>query len=293
MIVPFPAGSGTDVIGRILAKGLSDHLGTQVVVENIGGAGGMTAGSRVARAAPDGYQFMLGTTGTHALNQTLYKKPQYDAAADFAPVALLVEQPTALVVRKDLNISTLPQFISHARTNQAKMQFGSGGVGSITHLACALFNAAIGVSGTHVPYRGAGLALQDIIAGRIDYSCPIAAITVAHIEGGQVNALAVLSKRRSPVLPNLASAREQGLDVAPDEWLAFFLPKDTPRAIVQKLNAATVSAMNIRDVQQRLREAGASIVATERRSPEYLASFVHDEIAKWTAVIKNAGVSAD
>jgi len=129
MIVPFPAGSGTDVIGRILAKGLSDHLGTQVVVENIGGAGGMTAGSRVARAAPDGYQFMLGTTGTHALNQTLYKKPQYDAAADFAPVALLVEQPTALVVRKDLNTAPCPNSslmpeLTKPRCNSARV--GSG-----------------------------------------------------------------------------------------------------------------------------------------------------------------------
>ena len=293
MVVPFPAGSGTDVIGRILAKGLSDILGTQVIVENVGGAGGMTAASRVARAAPDGYQVILGTTGTHALNQTLYKKPLYDAAANFAPVALLVEQPTALVVRKDLNVNSLRESIAYARANQAKMQFGSGGVGSITHLACALFNSAIGVSVTHVPYRGAGLALQDMIAGRIDYACPIASITVPHIEGGQVKAIAILSKRRSPTLPNLATAREQGLDLDPDEWVALFMPKDTPAPIVQRLNAATVAAMNTPDVQQQLRAAGTTIVAPERRSPDYLAAFVREEIAKWAAVIKAAGVSAD
>jgi tripartite-type tricarboxylate transporter receptor subunit TctC len=293
MVVPFPAGSGTDVIGRILAKGLSDRLGSQVIVENVGGAGGMTAASRVARAAPDGYQFMLGTTGTHALNQTLYKKPLYDAVADFAPVALLVEQPTALVARKELNVSNLREFIVHVRVNQAKMQFGSGGVGSITHLACALFNSAVGVSVAHVPYRGAGLALQDIIAGRIDYACPIASIAVPHIESGQVKALAILSKHRSPTLPSLASAREQGLDLDPDEWVGFFMPKNTPAPIVQKLNAATVTAMNTPDVQQQLRDAGTTIVVPERRSPEYLAAFVREEIAKWATVIRAAGMSGD
>jgi tripartite-type tricarboxylate transporter receptor subunit TctC len=293
MVVPFPAGSGSDAIARVFAHSLSERLGTQVIVENVGGAGGMNAGSRVAKAAPDGYQLMLGTTGTHALNQTLYKKPLYDAAADFTPVALLVEQPTVLVARKDLNVGNLREFIAYAQANQTKMQFGSGGVGSITHLACALLNSAIGVKVTHVPYRGALLALQDMIAGRVDYACPIASISVPQVENGQVKAIAILSKRRSPSLPSLASAREQGLDLDPDEWVAFFLPKDTPAPIVQKLNAATLAAMNSAEVRQRLKELGVTLVAPDRRSPEYLAGFVHEEIAKWARVIKAAGVSAD
>jgi tripartite-type tricarboxylate transporter receptor subunit TctC len=293
MVVPFPAGSGSDAIARIFARSLSELLGAQVIVENVGGAGGMSAGNRVAKAAPDGSQFMLGTTGTHALNQTLYKKPLYDAAADFAPVALLVEQPTVLIARRDLNVGNLREFITYAQANQAKMQFGSGGVGSITHLACALLNSAIGLSVTHVPYRGAVLALQDMIAGRIDYACPIASITAPQLEGRQVKAIAILSKQRSPMLPDLATAREQGLDIEPDEWVAFFMPKGTPASIVQKLNAATVAAMNSPDVQQQLRAAGTTIVATERRTPEYLAGFVRDEVATWATVIKTAGVSAD
>jgi tripartite-type tricarboxylate transporter receptor subunit TctC len=293
MVVPFPAGSGSDAIARIFARSLPELLGAQVIVENVGGAGGMSAGNRVAKAAPDGYQFMLGTTGTHALNQTLYKKPLYDAAGDFAPVALLVEQPTVLVARRELNVGNLREFIAHAQANQAKMQFGSGGVGSITHLACALFNSAIGANVTHVPYRGAVLALQDMIAARIDYACPIASITVPQVEGGQVKAIAILSKRRSPTFPNLATAREQGLDLEPDEWVALFMPKGTPAPIVQRLNAATVAAMNTPDVQQQLRAAGTTIVAPERRSPDYLAAFVRDEVAKWATVIKAAGVSAD
>jgi tripartite-type tricarboxylate transporter receptor subunit TctC len=164
-----------------------------VIVENVGGAGGMNAGNRVAKAPPDGYQLMLGTTGTHALNQTLYKKPLYDAAADFAPVALLVEQPTVLVARKNLNVGNLREFITYVQVNQTKTQYGSGGVGSITHLACALLNSAIGVSVTHVPYRGAVLALQDMIAERVDYACPIASIAVPQVENGQVKAIAILS----------------------------------------------------------------------------------------------------
>lgn len=293
MVVPFPAGSGSDAIARIFARSLSERLGGQVIVENVGGAGGMTAANRVAKAAPDGYQFMLGTTGTHALNQTLYKRPLYDAAADFAPVALLAEQPTVLITRKALNLTDLPAFIAYARANQAQTRFGSGGVGSITHLACALLNSTIGIGVTHVPYRGAVLALQDIIAGQIDYACPIASAAVAQIESGHVNAIAMLSKRRSPILPKLAIAREQGLDLDPDEWVALFLPKGTPAPIVRKLNAATVEAMNAADVVQQLNQIGVTIVAPERRSPEYLAAFVRDEIEKWGAVIKAAGMTAD
>ena len=144
-----------------------------------------------------------------------------------------------------------------------------------------------------MPYRGAILALQDIVAARIDYACPIASITVPQAEGDQVKAIAILSKRRSPTFPNLATAREQGLDLDPDEWVALFLPKGTPAPIVQRLNAATVAAMNTPDVQQQLRAAGTTIVTPDRRSPDYLAGFVREEIAKWAAVIKAAGVSAD
>src|SRR5499427_1398684 len=168
MVVPFAAGGPADTVGRILASHLSELLGQQVVIENVGGSGGMTGAARVAKAAPDGYQFVLGNMGTHAANQTLYKTPLYNAANDFAPVALVAETPLLLLTRKNLPADTLPQFADYARANQAKMQFGSGGVGSASHLACLLINRAIGISVTHVPYRGAAPAMQDLIAGRID-----------------------------------------------------------------------------------------------------------------------------
>jgi len=172
MVVPFAAGGTADPIGRVLAAGLSQALGQQVIVENVGGAGGMTGASRVAKAAPDGYQFVFGSTGTFAYSQTFYKHPLYNTVTDFAPVALVSQQPIMLVARKDLPVQNLQEFIAYTKANQAKMQYGSPGVGSGNHLACALLNAAIEVNVTHVPYRGGGPAIHDLIAGRTDYQCP-------------------------------------------------------------------------------------------------------------------------
>ena len=264
-------------------------LGKQIVVENIGGAGGLTAATRVAKSAPDGYQFILGTSGTHASNQALYRTP-YDPAVDFTPVALVVEQQTVLITRKSLPAAGLRDFVAYSRAHAATMKFGSGGIASTTHLACALVNAAIGVQATHVPYRAAGLAIQDMIAGHVDYACPLASGAMSQIEAGQVNAVAMLSTRRSPVMPNLASAVEQGFNLDGDTWNAFFLPKGVPAPIVQKLNAATMAAMKSADVQERLKSIGVNIVAPERRSPDYLAQFVRAETEKWTAVVKAAGI---
>jgi tripartite-type tricarboxylate transporter receptor subunit TctC len=294
MVVPYPAGAGVDVLGRILAPRLSEQLGQQVIVENVGGTGGMAGSARVARAPPDGYSFVLGNTGTHAQSQTLYKSPLYNAATDFAPVLLIAETPQVLVARRDLPADKLGDFIAYAKINHAKMQFGSAGAGSPGHLTCALFNAAIGVSITHVPYRGTALALQDLIAGRIDYLCTIAASVIPQFEGRTIKGIANLSRNRSPSLPDLQSADEQGLaDFDASTWQGFFMPKGTPTAIVQKLNDATVAVMNTPAVRDRLRETGNDPVAPDRRSPEYLQKFVEGEIKKWAPVIRAAGVSAD
>jgi tripartite-type tricarboxylate transporter receptor subunit TctC len=294
MVVPFAAGSASDIVGRILAPRLSELLGQQFIVENIGGAGGMTGAYRVAKAAPDGYQIVLGTGGTHAVNQALYKNPLYNAATDFAPVALIVEQPIVLVVRKNLQAGDLREFRAYAEVNQAKMQYGSPGTGSGPHLACALINAAFGIDVTHVPYRGGPPALQDLIAGRTDYVCMSATIAIPQIESQTVKPIAILTKDRSPSLPALASAHEQGLsDFHASTWYALFLPKGAPPPIIQRLNAAAVAAMNTPAVQQRLKEAGTDLVAPERRSPDYLARFVVSEIDRWTAPIKASGIRAD
>jgi len=291
MVVTYTAGGTTDIVGRILASRLSEVLGQQVVVENVGGAGGMAGASRVAKAPPDGYQFVLGNVGTHAQNQTLYKNPLYNAATDFAPVGLLVNLPMLMVTRTTLPPNNLQEFIAYAKTNQTKMQYGSAGTGAPTHLSCALFNAAIGVNITHVPYRGSSQALQDMIAGRIDYHCLNAAAAIPHVEGKTAKAITMFTKERSPAFPTLATADEQGLkDFVADNWLAFFLPKGTPAAIVQKLHDAAVATITTPAVVARLKETGSDVVAPERRSPEYLQKFVESEIEKWAAPIKAAGV---
>jgi tripartite-type tricarboxylate transporter receptor subunit TctC len=290
MIVPFAAGGAFDVLGRILAPQISEILGQQIVIENVTGAGGATAAVRVAKAAPDGYQFVLGDS-SFAHSQKLYKTPLYNAATDFAPVALVAEQPPVLIARNGLPVNSLPEFVAYANLNQAKMQYGSAGTGSPTHLACVLFNVSIGVNITHIPYRGGAPAMQDLIGGRIDYQCAIVGTAISQIESKQVKAIAILTKNRSPSLPALATAHEQGLtDFDAGAWNAFFLPKGTPAAIIRKLHDATVIAMETPAVQARLREVGATIVAPERRSPEYLKEFVESEIKKWARPIEAAGL---
>jgi len=294
MVAPFAAGGSTDAIARIVADGLSSQLRQPVIVENIGGAGGMTGASRVAKAPPDGYQFILGNVGTHAQNQTLYKRPAYNAATDFAPVALIADQSLVLVARKNFPANDLREFIAYAKAHQSNLQYSSAGTGGSNHLACVLLNSAIGIEVTHVPYRGGSQAMQDLLAGLVDYQCPSAPVAMPQIAGKLVKAIAILSKERSPSMPSLPSAHEQGLtgfDVP--SWYALFLPKGTPAAIVQKLNAAAVAAMDAPATQQRLREIGSDLVAPARRSPDYLGKFVTSEIEKWSVAIKKAGVELE
>jgi tripartite-type tricarboxylate transporter receptor subunit TctC len=293
MVYPFAAGSAADVLGRLFASRLSELLGQTVVFENVGGAGGMIGSNRVAKAAPDGYQFVLGGTFM-VLNQALYKNPLYNATTDFAPVALIVEQPVVLIARKDFPANDLSEFIAYARANQKKIQYGSGGVGSMPHLACELLNMAIGVNTTHIPYRGGGPLMPDLIAGRIDYFCSLTALAIPQIESKTVKAIAIFSKSRLPILPNLASAHEQGLssfEVNP--WYAFFLPKGTPVPIVQKLREAISATTATPAVQEKLKELGYVLVAPERRSTEYLRKFVESEVEKWAGVIKAANIKPE
>lgn len=294
LVVTFAPGSGDDLVARIIAPRMAEILGQPVVIENVGGAGGMNGTNRVAKAAPDGYQIVLGGTGTFAANQTLYKQPLYNAVTDFAPVALIVQQPMVLITRNDLPATNLQEFIAYAKANQAKMQFGSGGAGSATHLACVLVNLAIGVNVTHVPYRSAVIAIEDMVGGRIDYVCPIVSTAIAQIQGKRVKAIAMLSASRAAILPDLPTASEQGLPGFDAYiWNGIFAPRGTPDAIVKKLHDAIVGAMNTPAVDERIRKMGGTLVAPERRSGEYLRQFVKDEIRKWAVPIRASGLSMD
>jgi tripartite-type tricarboxylate transporter receptor subunit TctC len=294
LVVPFSAGGSSDVIARIIADGISSHLGQPVIVENVPGVGGLLGGSRVAKAAPDGYQFVIGNVGNFAQSQWLFKRPLYNAVKDFTPVALLTDESLVLVARNDFPADNLQQFTTYVRANQNKVRYSSSGAGGSNHLACLLLNTKIGVEVTHVPYRNVVQGLQDVMAGRIDYDCLSLPLALPQIAAKAVKPIAILSKNRSPVLPDLMSANEQGLtgfEIA--SWYALFLPAATPQAIVQKLNRATVAALDTPAIQERLKKIGGDVVASERRSSEYLAQFLAAEIKKWEAPVKASGIQME
>jgi len=294
LIVPFSPGGGIDASARIQAQHMSELLGQTIVVENIGAAAGMVGGQRVANAPPDGYTFLIGNTGTHAYNQTLYKKPLYNSVTDFQPVGLMTESPRILIARKDLPVNGLKEFVAYAKANQSKMQYGSAGVGSGTHLPCALFNLTLGLDITHVPYRGAGPVMQDLIGGRVDYMCDTIQTGAVQAKAGTVKGIAVMSEKRVPIIPDLATTGEQGVaGVEATVWNAFFLPKGTPEPIVAKLNKAMSDTLDNPTVRKRLEDLGLEIVGRERRTPAYLAKFVAEEVARWGKAIRAAGISAD
>jgi len=291
MIVPFAAGGPSDAQGRVLALHLSDFLHQSVVVENVVGAGGMAGSARVAKATPDGYQILLGGSNTHVYNQTLYSKPLYNAVTDFAPVSMVARSSYVLITRKDLPVATLPEFISYVRANQATLQFGSAGAGSATHLSCVMLDAAINVKVTHVPYRGAGPALQDLMAGRIDYMCDAISTSLAQINAGNVKPIAVLRPQRSPVMPNVPSVTESGVSALDtDGWTALFLPKATPITIIQRLAKAASDALDTPTLHQRWLDMGLRVPEPNERTPEYLSKLVPIEIERWRAPIKASGV---
>jgi tripartite-type tricarboxylate transporter receptor subunit TctC len=294
LIVPFAPGGGIDVIARMQAQQMSDILGQTIVVENVGAAAGTIGSLRVAKSPPDGYTFLIANAGTHAYSQTLYKKPPYDAVADFTPVSLTTESPRILVARKDLPVNNLQEFIAYLKANRPNMQFGSAGVGSGTHIPCVLLNLAIGVDITHVPYRGAGPVMQDLIGGRIDYMCDTVQTGAVQAKQGNVKPIAIMAPHRLPIIPDLATTGEQGLPgVEASVWNAFFLPKGTPDAIVRRLNKAVSETLDNPAIRKRLEELGLEIVPPERRSPEYLAKFLAQEIDRWAKPIRAAGISMD
>jgi tripartite-type tricarboxylate transporter receptor subunit TctC len=294
MVVPFAAGGTTDVLGRVLAQRVGEILGQQIVVENVGGSGGMTGSLRVAQARPDGSQILFSGLGPLVLNQALYKKPLYDSMTDFTPVSLVAEVPLVLIVRKDLPVGNLQEFMAYARANQARMNFASAGIGSAPHVGCVLLNSAININVTHVPYRGSGPAMQDLIAGRTDYFCEALPTALAQIQSNAVKAVAILTRERARILPDLPTAQEQGLDgFDAYTWYAFFLPRGAPESIVHHLHQAAVETMQTPWVRERLEALGATLVEPARSTPQYLCEFMRTETEKWQAPIKASGVSAE
>ena len=294
LVVPYAAGGPVDTIARIMAARLSELLGQQVIVENIGGAGGMTGAARVAKAPADGYTMLLSGSAVLAIIPTLYKKPLYDAATDFAHAALFSDSARVLITRKDFPATNLSEFIAYAKANQTNMQYGSAGAGSGMHVCALLLDGAMGTKITHVPYRGSAPAMQDLIAGRIDFLAEQISTALPQIQGNAVKALVTFGLERAPGLENLPTALEQGLSgLDCGAWGALSFPRGTPEAIVRRLAKVSNDAVETPAVRERFKSIGVSIPAAERRTPEYLAKFVASEIERWAGPIKASGVSAD
>src|SRR5262249_41686422 len=289
----YAAGGPVDTIARIVSARMSEILGQQIVVENVGGAGGMSGAARVGKATPDGYTLLLSGSATLAQVSHLYKKPLYHSLTDFEHVVMHSDSARILIARPDFPANTLAEFIAYAKANQDHMQYGSAGAGTGLHICAVLLNEAMGTKMTHVPYRGSALAVQDLIAGRIDFMCDQISTAISQIRGGTVKAIATMGLERAPGLEELPTADEQGIKgLDCGSWGSFSLPKGTPANIVQALAKASNEAVETPAVRDRLKALGVVVPAAERRTPEYLAKFVPAELARWAVPIKASGVSA-
>jgi tripartite-type tricarboxylate transporter receptor subunit TctC len=291
MVVAFAPGGPLDTLARNLQPHLSQALGQQVIIENVPGGGGTIGSLRVANADVASHMFTLGSIGTHAISQSMHKTPPYNALTDFAPVILVADAPQVLLARKDLPARNLRELAAYARVNHEKMQHGSGGAGTSSHIGCVLVNRVIGVQVTHVPYRGGAAALQDLLAGRIDYICNYISLALPAHRAGTAKVIAALTDPRSSLLPEVATAAEEGfagLDIS--AWNAVFMPRHTPPALVAKLNAAINKALDDPGLKARLAEIGLDVPEPARRTPGYLAQFVAAEIERWRAPVLASGV---
>lgn len=293
MVVPFAAGGPTDILGRIIAQAISPTLGQQVVVEDTTGAGGTIGAARVARAAPDGSMMVMGNLGTHAASVGTYKSLPYDPRRDFEPVILVASTPMVLVTRKTLPVRTLDDIIAWAKVNKGKATMGSAGIGSISHLTLLLFNHLTGADLIHVPYRGLSEATNDLLGGQIDTLFDQVVTATPHILNDSENAIVVTIPQRAASLPNVPSATEAGLpQLQTVAWTALFMPKGTPKFMIERINAAVQKAMQDPDVAKRLADIGADIPPPGERSPLALGRLVNAEIDKWVPLIQAAGVVA-
>jgi tripartite-type tricarboxylate transporter receptor subunit TctC len=294
LVVPYAAGGPVDTIARIMAARLSEILSQQFVIENVGGAGGLTGTVRVAKAAPDGYTLLLSGSAVLSQNPSFRKQAPYDPIADFAHVALFSDSARVLIARKDFPPNTFQDFMTYAKQNQTTLQYGSPGAGSGGHTCAVLLDGAIGAKITHVPYRGAGPAMQDLIGGRIDYMLEQISTATPQIKANSVKAYATLGLTRAPGLETIPTAEElgvKGLDCG--AWGSFSFPKDTPREIVERLAKASSDAIDTPAVIERFKAVGVVVTPKDRRSPEFLTQFVKSELARWVAPIKASGVVLD
>jgi tripartite-type tricarboxylate transporter receptor subunit TctC len=295
IVVPFAAGGPTDIVARVIGERLSSSFGQPVIVENAPGAAGTNGAARVARAPADGYTLLMGPMSTMSFSPALYPELPFRPLDDFEPLGIVAAAPIVLVARTQTPGNTMAEFVTHLRANAGKMTFGHAGVGSTSHLSCLLLNSRIGVSPAMAPYRGTAPAIQDMLAGHIDYLCDQSTSVMSHVSGGSIKPLAVLAPTRSQALPpDVVTAAEAGFPgMEMVVWNGLFAPKGTPRAIVMQINAAIGRGLNESSVRRRFEQLGAEAPPPDDRSPEALRQTLARDIEKWSAVIRAANIKPE
>ncbi|WP_114393421.1 tripartite tricarboxylate transporter substrate binding protein BugD [Oleisolibacter albus] len=293
MVVPFAAGGPTDTVARLVAQSMSETLGQQVVVENVGGAGGTLGAARVAKADADGYTLLLHHIG-QATSATLYRKLPYNPATDFAGIGLVTDVPMTIVAKKEFPAKDLKELVAYVKANADKVTLANAGVGAASHLCGMLFMKEIGTQLTTVPYKGTGPAMNDLVGGQVDVMCDQTTNTTGQIKGGAIKAYAVTTPTKVASLPDLPTTKDAGLPgVQVAVWHGLYAPKGTPADVVQKLNGALLAALKNNTVKARFAELGTEPVSADRATPQVLDAFVKAEIERWRPIIQDAGVFAD
>ena len=291
IVVPFPAGGATDIAARTIADKMSANWKQPVVIENRAGAGGNVGSDLVAKSAPDGYTLIMGVTGSHAINISLYSKMPYDPVKDFEPVTQVAVVPNVIVVHPPVAANSLRELVELARRNPGKFDYASLGSGTAAHLGMELFKTAARIHLVHIPYRGSAPAVADLIGGQVQVMMDGLPSALPHVKAGRLRALALTSQKRSPAAPELPTIAESGYaDFYADAWSGLFAPKGTPRAVLEKLAAETQRILNLPDVRERFAGLGAEPVGS---TPAEFAQHVQREIAKWARAVKQSGARAD
>ncbi|MEN9315388.1 MAG: hypothetical protein RIS35_1781 [Pseudomonadota bacterium] len=291
LVIPFPAGGATDILGRIVAQELNKALGVSVIADNRAGAGGNIGAEVVAKSAPDGYTLLMCTIGTQSINAALYSKLGFDPLKDHAPVTLVATVPNVLVVNPSVPAKSVKELIALAKSKPGKLNYGSSGNGSSVHLSGELFKSMAGVFMTHIPYRGSAPAVADLLAGQIDLMFDNLPSVIPHIKAGKLRALAVTSPKRSPALPDLPTIAESGLPgYDATSWFGVVAPAGTPPAIVNRLQQAIARSLVTPEVREKLQGMGAEPVGN---TPEVFDQFIRSEAVKWAKVVKFSGAKVD
>jgi putative tricarboxylic transport membrane protein len=291
VVVPFPAGGPSDVVARIVTEHMGRTLRQQMIIENVGGAGGTLGSARVAAANPDGYTLLAGSMGSHVAAPVLTPNVKYDSERDFEPIGLTAHAPAVIVARKDFPAADFSEFVAYLQQNGDKVRQAHGGIGASSHMACLLFNQALGIKPTLVAYRGTAPAMNDLIGGHVDFLCEQSVSVAEQIRAGTVKGYVVSANQRLAALPNVPSAKESDTNYHMSIWAGIFAPKGTPKELINKLAGALDKALDDSSVRKRLADLGGSIPAKQERTPTSFARLVKTEVARWSPILKAASLT--